>query len=248
MSSSIGSEAFQLAFQCSPIFLVGGAATSIPGGMLPVLALTEAPSFVAGLLSGASTPSLDDYFAQFVPLPGSTLIDNQIGTYPFANQAVAANAIIAQPLTLSMLMICPARGALGYATKLATMIALQAVLANHCAQGGTFTVLTPSYIFTNMILLTLRDASRGQSKQRQDAWQWDFVAPLLTLNAAQSVQSSLMGKLTSGSPIDGQPTWSGLSSGTPGVNAAQTPNVIPSAGGTASGITSPSQSFNYGYM
>jgi hypothetical protein len=239
MSGSLSSGAFKFAFECSPIFLVGGVVAAIPGGVMPLMAFTEAPSFVNGILSSGSTPSLDDFFAHFVPLPGSTLIDNQIGSYPFANQAVAANSIIAQPLTLSMMMIVPARGVGGYTTKMATMIGLQTLLSSHNANGGTYVVITPSSFNPNMIMTGMRDATRGQTKQVQIEWQIDFVAPLLTLNQAQSVQNSLMGKLTSGTSISGQPAWSGLSANVASPNAAQVSNLIPGGGGSPAGIASP---------
>ena len=158
---SIIDTAFRLGFEISPVILTGGVATNIgPGGVLPIVSITESINFLTGLLSGGGDLSLDDFFAHFQPLPGSTLAENQIGAYPFANQSVAANAIIAQPLRVSLQMFCPVKSSLGYAAKLATMSALQAVLAQHNAMGGTYTVATPSYIFTNCILLSLKDVIR----------------------------------------------------------------------------------------
>ena len=86
--------------------------------MLPMLAISQAGSFLSGLISGGSDLDLDSFFANFYPMPGSSLIDQQIGHYPFANQTVAANAIIVQPLTVSMLMRVPVRDPGGYSTKL----------------------------------------------------------------------------------------------------------------------------------
>ena len=56
-----------------------------------------------------------DSFANFRPLPGATLIDNQIGAYRFANQGAAGERHYpgAQPLAVSLLMDCPARDELG---------------------------------------------------------------------------------------------------------------------------------------
>lgn len=240
MSGSIGRQAYQLAFECSPIVFVNGIAQNVPGQMLPVVVITEAASFIGGILSGGTTPSLDQFFAHFFPLPGATLAEWQIGKYPFANQAVAANALIAQPLTLSMLMRCPPQpGSGGWPSKLVTMTALQLAIAQHNASGGTFIVITPSYFYTNMILTAFRDISHKTGGNPQDDWQWDFEQPLLTLNQAQSVQSSLMSKLSSGTSIDGQPSWTGLSTTLGNPNTVQSPGLIPAAGGNAGPLTAP---------
>lgn len=235
-----GSVAYRLAFEISPIILVGGV---IPGGMLPIVSFTQAVDFITGILGGSIETNLDNFFAHFQPLPGGTLIDNQIGTYPFANQAVAANAIIAQPLSLSMLMICPARGELGYALKLATMIALQTVLAAHNSAGGTYSVVTPSFFYTNGILTGMRDISSQRSKQPQTEWQLDFAFPLLTLNQAQSLQSSLMAKITGGTQIDGAPAWSNPANTVGNPDSAVAPSIVPATGGLPGASTAP---FNVG--
>jgi hypothetical protein len=238
---SLGYSAFKLSFQISPIILTGGLAQSITGGMLPIISITEALNFVDGLLSGASDlDNLDNFFAQFVPVTGGSLIDNQVGEYPFANQAVAANAIIAQPLKISMRMICPVREAFGYAAKLATIEALQAALAQHNSMGGTYTVATPSFLFTNCIMTGMRDASNGDSAQAQNAWQLDFVQPLLTLQAAQQAQNSLMSQISSGAAINGQPAWSGLPPTVGAPPSLAAPSVIPAAANSvASGVSGP---------
>lgn len=231
------SSAFKLGFQISPIILTGGVATNIPGGMLPIVSITEAANFVTGLLSGGTETSLDDFFAHFQPTPGMTLIENAVGHYPFANQAVAANAIISQPLRLSMLMICPVKSDGGYVAKLATMSALQAVLLQHNAAGGLYTVATLSGIQTNGILLSLKDVSSGETKQVQHTWQWDFEFPLVTLQQANQAQNTLMSKLTNGLPTDGSLSGTGSTIGIPPSGAA--PSVVPAAqslsGASASG-------------
>lgn len=200
---------FQLGFDISPIILTAGIASFIPGEMLPIVALTEGPNFLTGLLSGNIETSLDNFFAHFIPLPGTTLIDNQIATYPFANQAIAANATITQPLRVSLRMVCPVKETFGYATKLATMSALQAAIAEHTNLGGLYTVATPSFIYTNCLLTQLRDVSTGETRQSQVTWQWDFIQPLVSLQQAQAAQDALMTKLTNGLPTDG--SWSGPS-------------------------------------
>ena len=170
------------------------------GGALPIVALTEttlgilsgiagagsnplagALNSVTGLLSGSGIDqTLDRFFARFMAMPGGTLINNQAATYPFANQAVAANAIIAQPLNVSLKMLCPVKTPAGYPIKLATITALQGTLAQHNNQGGLYSVVTPSYIYTNCIMTGMRDVSAGETKQAQYAWQLDFFQPLVT--------------------------------------------------------------------
>lgn len=233
------SSAFKLGFQISPIILTGGVATNIPGGMLPIVSITEAANFVTGLLSGGTETSLDDFFAHFQPAPGMTLVENAVGHYPFANQAIAANAIIAQPLRLSMLMICPVKSEGGYIAKLATMSALKAVLAQHGASGGLYTVATPSGILPNGILLTLRDISAGDTKQVQHTWQWDFEFPLVTLQQAEQAQNTLTSKLTNGLPTDGSLSGAGSTIGIPASGAA--PSLIPAAQ-PLSGVLAPAGS------
>lgn len=236
-----GYVAFKLAMQLSPILLVNGIAQAIPGGVLPIIAITEAANFLSGLLSGAANIELDDFFAHFFPIPGSTLIDNQVSTFPMADQAVAGNAIIQQPLALSMMMICPARDTLGYPLKLATMTALQKVLQLHISQGGTFTVVTPSSIYTNGLLVRMADASNMESKQAQNSYQMDFYFPLLTLENSQSIQNTLMSKISGGSQVNasgGGVPWSGLSPTVGSPNSLAGGLVIPSGSGLAA-TTSP---------
>jgi hypothetical protein len=242
MPMTAGLAIWKLAFQLSPILLSGGAWQNLPGGVLPIIAITQAADFLTGLLSGAENVELDDFFAHFEPMPGATLVSNVVGHYPFANQAVAGNAIISQPLQLSMKMICPARDLLGYPAKLATMMALKKVLDQHNALGGTYTIITPSGFFPNGILLNLRDISDGRSNQPQYIWQWDFEFPLLTLETAQTVQNSMLNRLSSGSQVNatnGQVFWSGLTPQTGAPNSLTGPNIIPSAGALPAGNTSP---------
>lgn len=235
----IGRDIFRMAYQICPIILTGGVAQNIPGGMLPIISITQALSFVSGLLSGGSVGA-NDFFANFEPMPGGTLIAQKIGMYPFANQATAANAVIAEPLNISMKMFVPAAGRGGYAIKLATMMALQAAIKQHNALGGTYTIATPSFFYTNCVMLDLRDiTSSGGSKQVQTTWQWDFIKPLLTLEEAGQVQNNLMSKITNGAAIDGEPAWSGLSPtvGQPPSGAA--PSVVPASTGAAAPFTGP---------
>lgn len=227
-----GQLAYQLTFNISPIILTGGIANFIPGSMLPIISITQSLNFITGLLSGGSDLlDLDNFFANFAPMPGGTLIAQDIGRYPFANQAVAANATIQQPLQISMLMHCPARGSFGYAAKTATMIALQATLEAHNASGGTYTVATPSRFYDNCILKQLVDIG-SEGNQLQSRYRWDFEQPLLTLQAAQQAQNNLMGKITGGVALPGDPpAWSGLQQTVGLPDSVAAPGVIPAASG-----------------
>jgi len=200
MSVSPGGLAFRLTYEISPVILTGGIAAFMPGGMLPIISITEPLNFLGGILSGGGDLDLDDFFAHFVPLPGSGLVSQEIGEYPFANQAVAANAVIRKPLMISLRMICPVKES-GWSIKLATMMALKATLDLHNNSGGTYTVCTPSFIYTECLLIDVRDTSAENSRQAQNTYQWDFRQPLLVLQSAIAAQNNLMSKITAGTPI-----------------------------------------------
>lgn len=226
MSQPAFASAYDLAFQISPIILVDGIASSTLGGMLPIIALTgQAAGFVQGALSGGL--STNDFFARFVPIPGSTLVNQTVATYPFANQAIAANATIQQPLTISLRMIAPVKDDAGYLTKLAIWTALQNSLVAHNAAGGTYTIATPWYIYTNCLLTAVTDTTGGDTKQQQIFAQWDFVQPLVTQQQADAAYNSLMSKLNSGAqvsaPATGTSFWSSTATavGSAAQNAVQ---------------------------
>lgn len=202
---------YKLAYEISPIILQNGLASAM-GGLLPIIAITEAANFTASLLHGKNPLNLDNFFGHFRPLPGSTLIDNEIGEYPFANQAYAANAIIAKPLKISMLMNCPANVNGGYISKMITFTALKAALDSHIQKGGTFVVATPSYIYLNCLLESLVDVSRPDSQQPQNAWQFQFTQPLIS-QGPQNTLSSLMNSLESGLPTSGDISGPGAVTG-----------------------------------
>ena len=238
--------AFKLAYELSPIYLTGNSSTvgNMLGGVLPFIFLTEGINFPLSLITGGQDIELDDFFAHFIPMPGSTLIDTQIATYPFANQDVAANAVIRQPLTVSMRMVCPVRNRLGYAAKIATMMLIKSTLDDHNAHGGTYSILTPSYFYTDCIMTRMSDISGGASAQAQHTWQLDFVQPLITLSAAQDAASQgLMGRLINGGQVTTS-SWSGpeavIGQSVPGGNFAT--GVVPgpaALGATISGAGIP---------
>lgn len=195
---SIGRTIYQLAYQVSPIILQGGIAEGLPGKVLPLVALTEGVNVLTGALNGSNVLDLNNFFAQFEPMAGGVLISNQIGQYPFANQNVAANAIISQPLTISLLMNCPVKGDDGYLARTATMTLLQQSLQKHNSLGGLYTVLTPACAYANCVLTGLRDITPSGSKQKQIAYQWDFIKPLVTLTDAEKASSDLINKIAAG--------------------------------------------------
>lgn len=97
LGADVSRSAYDLAFQVTPIILNQGIASQSLGGMLPIIGLTgQLAAFAQGVLTNGL--SLNDFYARFVPIPGSTVLSNAVGTYPFANQRVAGNAYIEQPL------------------------------------------------------------------------------------------------------------------------------------------------------
>ena len=225
--ASAGQTAFQGAFQISPLILTGGVAANIPGGMLPVVSLTESLAFVTGLLSGSAQDNLDAFLMQWLPQAGSSLIEQRIGEYTFANQATAANAVIRDPLNISMLMIVAAKDGVGYLTKLATITALQATFAQHNNSGGLYTIASPSYIWTDCVMMSMRDSSRNDIKQWQNAWRLEFRQPLISLAAAAAAQNNLMSTISSQSPTDGSQTGIAPTTGQPSTLA--TPSFAPAS-------------------
>lgn len=185
-------DSYNLAFQVSPIVLTGGNMTMA----MPVIGLTGQ---LAALLQGGA--GLEDFYATYLPIPGSNVINNAVATYPFANQQVAANAIVEQPKHISLLMIAPVRATGGYLTKLAIFTSLQAAFQNHNRAGGTYTVMTPAYIYTNCVMTGMTDVTGGDTKQRQVQWQIDFFNPLISQGDAKNAQNQLMGALTGGQVV-----------------------------------------------
>jgi hypothetical protein len=213
-------QQIQLTYQVCPIILTGGAAAQIAGGMMPLLSITNAGGGVnlAGTILPFDIGDLDEAFATFTVLSGGTLVSQQVAKYPFANQSVAANATIREPLTLSVIMDTPMRGPNAWALKHSTMTALKTALDNHNNAGGLYTVQTPAFMYDNLILTSLTDTPRagGSSPLPQNAWKFDFEKPLVTLDDAAAVQNQLTSKMSAGTPTDG--SQSGPQTATPGAN------------------------------
>jgi len=205
-------SAYNLAFQISPLVLQGGIVGSSQGSLAPITDYT-----------GGSLDSLDDAFAHYLPLPGSTLISQTIGMYPFANQSVAANATIQQPLTISLLMIAPVNQPDGYQSKLSIFSNLARQLALHNSIGGTYIVCTPAYIYNYLLMTAMTDVtpeiSADGNKQSQTSFQLDFIQPILTAQGAQQALNAQMQKQTNGNQQ--QPnaiSWSGNQASSPAAN------------------------------
>lgn len=235
MAYSAGAYAYKLAYEVAPITMTGGIAGGTIGGAISVLSLLQSISF--GGLYGDGDVDLDSTFANFFPVAGSTLVDNLYSNYPFANLTVAANAVIAQPLAVSLLMRIPCRSAGDYATKTYIMQALQSTLQQHCQSGGLFNVAVPVGFYPNALLSKLHDVSGGSSLQAQIEYQWDFIKPLVTLDDALGAENAMMSNLSSGGQTDGALSGVDNAVGSPGTTSA--PEVSPAAtGAQGAGVSS----------
>jgi hypothetical protein len=222
----------QLSFQVCPIVLTGGVASQVPGGYLAILSLFSGAG-VNSLGLPFDIGDLDDAFGAFNVLPGGTLVSQQIAKYPFANQSVAANATIREPLTLSVIMDAPMRGPNAWIMKQMIMTALKATLDNHNNLGGTYVVVTPAFMYTDLIMVSMTDNSRGNNSLPQNAWRFDFEKPLVSLADLQGAQNQLMSKLTNQTPTPGN-----LSGPQPGTTTPQAQfNIDPVAGLLSGGAT-----------
>lgn len=211
MSGVLGTglrAAWQASFQVNPIYLTGGSFSTAPGSIysLGTLAYAVGGEIVSQLTGSQPWPG------QWIVLPGAAIVKQSVATYPFASQQVAANATVQEPLTLSMLFRAPANELFGYLSKLGIFMALQAALIAHNNAGGTYTVLTPSSIYQNGLLLNVFDATDGETHQEQVDWQFDFFFPLITQQQANASVSRAMSKLSNGQQIIGPPSWSSLNS------------------------------------
>jgi hypothetical protein len=207
---------YDLAYQIAPIILSGGI-VGVQGSYAPI---TSYMGSLAGQPAANGNPPTG---ARFVPLPGSTLVAQTIGMYPFANQSIAANATIPQPLTISMKMIAPVNTQGGYGSKLSSFTSLATTLKQHNAAGGAYIIATPAYVYTSLVFLTMTDVTSEEVEQQQILWQLDFIAPILTAaGAAAALQGTLLNTLTNGNQINGTPAYSGNPSASP----ANLPGVV----------------------
>lgn len=236
-----GLAAFELAFQLSPIILTGGITNTFPGFALPIMAITESANFPFSLLSGAGPLNMDRFFAHYQVLPGSSLIQQDIAKYPFANAQIAANAVISQPIMVSVLMICPIQNKVGWAEKLAIISGLKWLLDQHNLLGGTYTILTPAYVYQNCVMRGMHDASSQLTKQVQNTYQLDFEKPLLTLSDAQQLLNSVGSVIQNATGAVNDVFGLGVTSPT----SVVLPSIMPgTASQTAAQIAGPGGFFN----
>lgn len=203
---------YRLAFECSPIVLTGGLADGVVGGVIPIITLLESSSLLTSIIGGTDITDLSTVLCHFSPASGGTLINQEIGHYPFPNQTTAANAVISQPLNISLIMQCPINSDKGAFTKFATLTSLQNTLTLHNSSGGLYNILTPSFIYENCLLTGIRDISPSLSAggQTQTVWQWDFEKPLITDDDADD-ESALMSAVASGTTISSaELSWSSI--------------------------------------
>jgi len=197
--TSLSQTVFSATYEDSPIILQGGIAQNLPLQVLPITLITEVFD-VPGITNG-------QLFAKYKPLSGGTLSKWSVAEYPFSTMQMAANAQVQQPLDISMLMICPAQNNGGYIFKQAVLTALKLALDTHILSGGSFTVVTPAFTYTNCLLTSLRDVTPTADKQVQYMFQWDFTQPLITAAGAQQVLGNLMNKFQNGLPTPSNLTW-----------------------------------------
>ena len=190
---------FSYSYEVTPIVLNNGIAANYPNNLLPIVQLTEQLS--------NSFSNTGKYFAEYRVMSGGTLEEWQIAEYPFASLTMAANAVIQNPLRISLIMIAPAQNNGGYPLKNSIFTALKSQIDTHSLTGGTFTVLTPAYTYTNCLLTNIRDVSTSSDKQVQFLYQWDFTQPLITQQGAQQVLGNLMNKFQNGLPTPTALTW-----------------------------------------
>lgn len=209
MASNVFEEAFRLAFEISPILLVDGVASNIPGGVLPIAVLTEGISIVGGLLHGNISTSS----TRFLPMAGTTLIQQDVASLNFYNQIAAANAVVNKPNRVMMQMYRPAQTDNGgYLNKGITFSALKMTLDMHNQSGGSYIVLTPAFIYTGCLLRSMVDNSgfSGQNKQSQYSWVLEFEQPLLSISHLEARLGNIMSRFDSGTPSPTGLSWSGV--------------------------------------
>lgn len=225
MGAPAGLVAYDLAYQVSPIVLMGGAYANSLGGGMPILGLVgQLAALGQGILTNG--PSLEDFFARFIVQPGGTMLNFTVAKYPFANQQVAANAVIQQPTNVSLEMTCPAKNNGDYLTRSAILTSLKNSLIQHINAGGTFNVATPALLYTSGLLTNVQDTTPPQEMQKQTKWQFDFEFPLITQAQASAALCTLLSQINNGQVVT-SPNYSGLS-GVPG--------TLPGPNGLVAGV------------
>lgn len=239
---------FQLTYQTCPIVLVAGAAGT---GVMPITSILN-PFISSESLQVTSSGTVNSpnavaanavTFGAFRVLPGGSLMDNDNAKYPLATMAVAANAIITNPLRVSVEMVTPASADVPMSVRLSRFTTLKTTLDKHIAAGGYFNIATPAFIYTGCLLLNLVDASDvPDGAQTQTRWVWNFEKPLITLEQAEAVVSSGMAKIVGqtfnpGNPPGAQPLLTSVSN--PSIGQQITPGADNAAAATQPAPISP---------
>lgn len=169
---------------------------------------TELVGTLNGLISGAvrgnvNLPDLDNTWCHWQNSTKNTLINNSISQYPYANQTVAANALVTQSPSISMQMVCPPRGSGAMLAKILTIQSLISLLNKHCQLGGYFNIITPGQFYTKMLLTSVTDSSPDATSQPASQYTFQFTRPLTQKNEAAQKMSTLMTKASDGMPSIG---------------------------------------------
>lgn len=245
---------FQISYQVCPIVLVGGIAGT---GVLPISQILSPSSDSGTLSTDTSTGNTQEDgssssappFGSFRVLPGGTLMDNEIAHFPLASMAVAANAIIINPLRFAVEMLAPASGDITLSQRLSIFTSLKSTLDSHIQQGGYFNVATPAFIYTGCLLIDLVDSSDvPDGAQTQVKWVWNFEQPLITVQQAQVAVNNAMNKVSSqtynaGDPPGSKPLVTSVSN--PTIGQQVTPRADNAASVTQPIPISPSGSGGY---
>ena len=181
---------FRYTYEYMPIILKNGIASGKTNDMMTILDLTTENGY---------PQDKHNYFGYFNYVSGGTYMQNTVALYPFANQYTAANAIIRQPITASLLMTCPARSTMPMDIRQGIFTSLMASIDKHISLGGMFVVYTPMSILDNCLLVSVRDASSGDNAQLQNAIIWDFQQPqILEEEDARQATNATMRKIDKG--------------------------------------------------
>lgn len=186
-------QKFRMQYEYAPILLKYGIADGFSEKVMSILQLTQ---------QGGYPVSDSGYFGYFAFVNGGTYMQNTVAQYPFANQYVAANAIVRQPNNVSLLMNCPATASMPIDRRQSIFQSLIASLDRHVAMGGLFVVYTPMGILDNCVLLATRDASNGENAILQNGIIFDFQQPLImTIDDANKASNTTAGKIDAGAKI-----------------------------------------------
>ncbi len=193
--SAIGRPAFDIVHELSPILLKNGIAENRAEKLMLIGEITQP-------LPPLPFSQNDGFFAHWKTIGGGSLMQNTVAQYPLANQATAGNAVIQQPVNISMLMYCPATGTYDVALRKMFISNIMTSINLHIRLGGLFVVYTPFFIYDNCILIGIRDASEGSVPELQNALIFDFIRPMIMdEQEAETAQNSFMSKITNGQKI-----------------------------------------------